>query len=54
MSPVAYAVAAGRVVEQRVRASAELRRRARRLVALLARRSSEVRAFVRLRLMRLV
>jgi hypothetical protein len=47
-------VAAARVVEDRVRRSARVRRAARATVAALARRSSEVRAFVRLRLMRLV
>jgi hypothetical protein len=47
-------VAAARVVERRVRSSPALRRAGRGAVALLARRSREVRAFVRLRLMRLV
>ncbi len=47
-------VAAARVVEARVRASVRTRRAARDAMALLAKRSTEARAFVRLRLMRLV
>ena len=48
------AVAAARVVEARLRDAAVVRRAARAAAALLARRSKEARAFVRLRLMRLV
>jgi hypothetical protein len=47
-------VAAARVVEARVRRSRRLTRLGRRLAAALARRSAEARAFVRLRLMRIV
>jgi hypothetical protein len=47
-------VAAARVVEERTRRSAKVRRFARGSMAFLAKRSTEARAFVRLRLMRLV
>jgi hypothetical protein len=47
-------VAAARVVEARLRSSRRVRRAARDVAAALARRSNEARAFVRLRLMRLV
>jgi hypothetical protein len=42
------------VVEAKLRGSAGARRAARDAMALLAKRSTEARAFVRLRLMRLV
>ena len=47
-------VAATRVVEVRVRRSRRLKRLGRRTAAALARVSPEARAFVRIRLMRLV
>jgi hypothetical protein len=47
-------VAAARVVEERVRTSPRVRRAARAAMALAAKRSTEARAFVRIRLMRLV
>jgi hypothetical protein len=47
-------VALARVIEQRVRGSERLRRAGRRLAAGVARRSKNARAFVQLRLMRLV
>jgi hypothetical protein len=50
----AEVMAAARVVEQRLRGSQRLRRAARRGAAWLARVSPSARAFVRLRLMRLV
>ncbi len=54
MSPTVALVAAGRVVEARLRGSRRLRGVARTAVARMARSSREVRALVRLRLMRLV
>jgi hypothetical protein len=48
------AIAAGRVVERRVRTSPTLTRRARVAMALVARLSRNGRAFVRLRLMPIV
>jgi hypothetical protein len=47
-------VAAARVIEERVRRSRTIRRFGRDAAAALAKRSKEARAFVRLRLMRLV
>jgi hypothetical protein len=51
---IAPFVAALRVVERRVRTSRRARRFGRRAAAALARRSKEARAFVALRLMKLV
>ena len=51
---IAALVAAGRVLEQRVRESRRARRALRGAMARLARLSPDARAFVRLRLMRLV
>lgn len=50
----AYLIAAARVAESKVRTSPRLRRAGRRAMAVLARISPEARAFVRLRIMRLV
>jgi hypothetical protein len=50
----AVLIASLRVVEQRVRRSRRIRQAARRVAAALARVSPSARAFVRLRLMRLV
>lgn len=50
----AEVIATARILEQRLRASRRLRRAARRSAAWLARVSPSARAFVRLRLMRLV
>jgi hypothetical protein len=47
-------VAFARVLERRARTSPSLRRAGRRAAAALARRSKEARAFVALRLMKLV
>jgi hypothetical protein len=47
-------VALSRVIEARARTSPRVQRRARRLMAALAKRSREARSFVQLRLMRLV
>lgn len=49
-----YVIAAARVAETKVRESPRLRKAGRRAMALLARISPEARAFVRLRIMRLV
>ena len=48
------AIAAGRVVERRIRTSRRLRREGRRAMVLVAKLSREGRAFVRLRLMPIV
>lgn len=54
MSPRVIAVAAARVVEQRLRTSPRAVKLGRKAFAALARISPEVRAYVRLRLMRIV
>jgi hypothetical protein len=54
VSPRIAIVAAARVVEARLRGSPAVTRVARAAVARMARASREVRALVRLRLMRLV
>jgi hypothetical protein len=54
LPPYPRAIAAARVVEARIRRSRRLRRLGRRAAAALARISPEARAFVRIRLMRLI
>ena len=53
-SVLAVVIAAGRVVERRVRTSPTLERRGRRAMALVAKWSREGRAFVRIRLIPIV
>lgn len=50
----ATVVAAARIAETHLRASPHLRRAGRRALALFAKLSPEARAFIRLRIMRLV
>jgi len=50
----ALVIAAARVAEARIRSSPRLRKAGRRAMALLAKVSPEARAFVRIRLMRMV
>jgi hypothetical protein len=54
MTPKIAAVAAARVLEARLRRSKRVMRAARGALAALARVSPEARAFIRLRVMRLV
>lgn len=54
LPPYPRAIAAARVVEDRLRRSRRVSRLARRAAAALARVSPEARAFVRIRLMRIV
>lgn len=51
---LAPAIAVGRIVEERIRSSDAVRRAARRALYLLARRSSELREYVRIRVRRVV
>jgi len=51
---VVRVVAMAKLAEQRLRSSRTLRKRTRRVIALLAKRSKNVRSIVQLRLMRLV
>ena len=54
VSIVSWVIAGARVVEARARGSRHLVRFGRNVLALLARRSNEARAFVRLRVMRMI
>ena len=54
MSPLAWIIALARVIEARARRSPGLRLVLRGMLAWLARHSREARAFVRLRVMRMI